>query len=373
MRLFKKKQNIVMKYPVAKPAISFQEKQYLREVIDSGWISSSGPFIERLEEAFARAIGTKYAVACSSGTAALTIALRALGIGEGDEVIVPEFTMVASAWAVTYTGAKPVFVDCGDDLNIDVSLIEAAITSNTRAIMPVHIYGRPCAMKEIKRLAYKHNLYIVEDACEAHGADIDGRKVGSFGDMGCFSFYGNKIITTGEGGMVVTHDKSLMEKMKMLRDHGQDPKRRYYHPVIGFYYRLTNIQAALGCAQLERIEEFIRKKRTIAHYYTRLLSSISGIKTPVEKEWARSVFWMYSILIEKDSGKTRDQVMHLLEREGIETRPFFIPLHTLPFYRTKEQFPNATYLSHSGLNLPSSVTLKEEQIRSIVSCIKKFA
>lgn len=365
--------------PVSEPDLSGNEKKYVDECISSTWISSKGKFINEFEESFAQFLGVKYAVAAANGTVALHLTLVSLGIGKGNEVLVPDLTFVASANAVSYTGAKPVFVDVERNTwNIDPGKIEEKITKRTKAIIVVHLYGYPADMNRIMTTAKKYNLLVIEDAAEAHGAEVkmksDGwKKAGGIGIAGCFSFYGNKIITTGEGGMIVTNEKNLMEKMRILRDHGQDPKKRYYHRVMGFNYRLTNLQAAVGLAQLERINEFISKKREIAKLYTAFSRTISGIHTQQGQEWARSVFWMYSLLIEKDFGKTRDQVMRLLEMEGIETRPFFIPLHRLPFYRTKEHFPNAAYLSHSGLNLPSSVTLKEEQIRSIVSCIKKFA
>lgn len=380
---------IASRIPVSEPDLSGNEKKYVNKALSSSWISSKGKCITEFENLFAQYIGVPYGIATSNGTAALHLSLVALGIGKGDEVLVPDLTFVASGNAVIYTGAKPILVDVEKDTgNIDPDRIEEKITKKTKVILVVHLLGHPADMNRILSIAKKHNLLIVEDAAEAHGAEIKisqldklpqsfkqddrWRKVGSFGIVGCFSFYGNKIITTGEGGMVVTYDKNLMKKIKMLRDHGQDSNRRYYHSVIGFNYRLTNIQAALGLAQLERVEEFIKKKRAIARRYTQLFSSVSGIRTPIEKEWARSVFWMYAISVDKKFPKTRDQLMNFLTKKGVETRPFFIPLHELPMHPTSYSFPCTTSLSHSGLFLPSGVTLKEREIELVVSYIKKI-
>lgn len=365
--------------PVAEPDLSGNERKYLLDCLSSSWISSKGKFIEKFEENFARFIGCKFGVSTSNGTTALHLALVALGIGRGDEVIVPDLTFIASSNVVVYTGAKPVLVDVERQTwNIDPEKIEQAVSPKTKAIIVVHLYGHPANMNKIIPLAKKHNLFVIEDAAEAHGAEIRIQnkktwiKVGSIGDVGCFSFYGNKIITTGEGGMVVTNNKKLAENIKILRDHGQTPTRRYYHEVIGFNYRMTNLQAAIGCAQLERIEEFIERKRKIARLYNSHLKNIPGITLPPEVSWAKSVYWLYSILINKPYPKGRDQLIKFLLKENIESRPFFYPLHQLPPYKQKGNFPNANFLSKSGISLPSSCRLKDEEIEKIVGIIKRL-
>jgi perosamine synthetase len=362
------------RYPVAEPEIGEEELKNVVEAVKSGWVSSRGKFIEEFENSFAKYVGVKYGVATSNGTAALHLALAALNIGEGDEVIVPDLTFAATINSVIYVGAKPVIVDVNPDYwCIDPDKLEKAITPNTKAIIPVHLYGHPCDMEAIMEIASKHNLYVIEDAAEAHGAEYKGRKVGSFGHISCFSFYGNKIITTGEGGMCLTNDKELAEKIRILRDHGMNPAKRYWHDVVGFNYRMTNLQAALGLAQLGKIERFIEKKRRIAKIYADELSSMEGVVLHPEMPWAKCVYWLYSILI--DDGKvkvTRDELAEKLEKDGIETRNFFYPLHEMPIYR---KYANLTYTASlriykQGLNLPSSVKLSEEDVKYIAQKIK---
>ena len=280
-------------------------------------------------------------------------------------------TFVATANAVVYTGAKPIFVDSEKDTwNIDPEKIKAKITRRTKAIIPVHLYGHPADMDPILRIARKYGLQVIEDAAEAHGALCNGHRVGSLGDMGCFSFYGNKIITTGEGGMIVTSNKELAEKIRILRDHGTSKKRKYYHPYLGFNYRMTNIQAAIGLAQMKKIEHFIERKRAIARLYAKLLESLMPeIILQPEAKWAKSVFWMYSILVPRDGTKNRTVLARELKKAGIDSRPFFFPLHQTPRYKTGEQMPVAEMLGKTGLNLPSSVTLSDEQIAYICQTI----
>lgn len=364
--------------PVAEPNINGNERKYVLDCLASTWISSRGEYITRFENGFAKFIGTKYAIATSNGTTALHLALLALGIGNGDEVIVPDLTFVASANTVAYTGAKPIFADVDRTTwNIDPQKIEKSITNKTRAIMVVHLYGNPANMEKIMRISQEYNLFIVEDAAEAHGAQIKMRekwkKVGSIGHIGCFSFYGNKIITTGEGGMVVTNNKKYAEKMRVLRDHGQDPKRRYYHKIIGYNYRMTNIQAAIGVAQLEKIDAFIAKKVWIANIYNLLLANIKGITLPPQARSGKNVYWMYSVLLDKPYALSRDKLMKVLLKKRVETRPFFYPITSLPPYKSKTDNFNSSYLSKHGINLPSSVTLQEEQIHYICDVIKKYA
>jgi perosamine synthetase len=365
------------RYLVAEPDIGEEELRNVVEAVKSGWISSKGKFIEKFEREFANYIGMKYGVAVSNGTVALHLALAALGIGPGDEVIVPDLTFVATINAVLYTGARPVIVDIHPEYwCMDPDKVEKAITPKTKVIIPVHLYGHPCDMDPIMEIASRNNLYIVEDAAEAHGAEYKGRKVGSFGYISCFSFYGNKIITTGEGGMVLTNDDELAEKIRILRDHGMNPEKRYWHEVIGFNYRMTNLQAAIGVAQLSKIDKFIEKKRRIAKIYAEELSGIPGIILHPEMPWAKNVYWLYSILIDPNKAKiSRDELSKRLEKEGIETRKFFYPLHEMPIYAKYGvySYPVATTISRQGLNLPSSTKLTEEDARFIAQKIKEIA
>ena len=284
--------------PVAAPTLGGNERAYVLECLDSTWISSSGRFLDAFEADFARFCGVSHAVAVNNGTTALHLALTALGIGPGDEVIVPNLTYIASANAVTYCGAKPVFVDCEPlTLNLDPDCIEARITPRTRAIMPVHLYGHPADMDRIIRLAARHDLHVVEDAAEAHGATYRGRPVGSFGACATFSFYGNKIITTGEGGMVVTDDSALAARLRLYRGQGLDPQRRYIHPVVGFNYRMTNIAAAIGLAQLERINTILAARRQVAAWYAERLAGIEGLRLLGSQPWAAPVPWLVTVLL----------------------------------------------------------------------------
>lgn len=354
---------------VAEPEIGKEELAYVTDAVESGWVSSLGKYIPMFEESFAEFCGSRFGVASSNGTTALHLALLAVGVGPGDEVIVPTLTFVATANAVTYTGARPVFVDSEPvTWNLDPSLIEAKITSKTKAIIPVHLYGHPAEMDSILEIAHRHRLFVIEDAAEAHGATYKDQRVGSLGHIGCFSFYGNKMVTTGEGGMSVTDDEALAEKMRDLRDHGMSKQRRYWHPIIGYNYRMTNIQAALGVAQMERIDSMIARKRCIARWYNASLGKIQGITLPPEEPWGETVYWLYSVLIEDGFGVGRDEVMARLKAVGIDSRPFFYPMHVLPpYYFNEQQFPVAEALSRKGISLPSGVTLREDQIERICS------
>lgn len=352
--------------PTTSPWIDEKELEYVTDCIKTGWISSLGSYITKFEELFASFCGTAHSACCSSGTTALHLALMSLRIGKGDEVILPSLTFVATANAVSYTGAKPVFVDSHPDYwCIDPDKIQDAITPRTSAILPVHIYGNPAMMDIIMDIADDSNLYVIEDACEAHGAECNGKKVGSFGDIGCFSQYGNKTISTGESGMCVSNNEELIEKIKLLRDHYPTDKK-YWYEHIGYNYRLTNIQAAIGCAQMEKIETIINNKRNNAKIYNDLLSD-TPLTLPVEEPWAKSVYWMYSILTEK-----RDDLADHLKKSGIDTRPFFIPMHRIPLYHTDQSLPISEQLGRTGLNLPSSPRLKVEEIEIIYNSIKQF-
>lgn len=350
--------------PVAEPVLGEEELNKVIKAVKSGWISSKGEFVTEFETKFAEYCGVKYGTAVTSGTTALHLALKALGISKGDEVIIPTLTFIATANAVTYCNAKPVFVDSHPDYwCINPEKIEEKITKKTKAIIPVHLYGHPCDMDAIADIAEDNGLSIVEDAAEAHGAEYKGRKTGSLGNVSCFSFYGNKIITTGEGGMCTTNDEELAEKMKLLRDHAMSKEKTYWHEMVGFNYRMTNLQAAIGVAQLKKLDSFIKKKRKIAEWYNKYLQN--SIKHP-EMPWAKCVYWMYSILIEN-----RDRVMHRLENGGIESRPFFYPMHVLPPYRNNERYPVAEELSKRGINLPSSPNLRMEDIKKIAEVVNE--
>jgi perosamine synthetase len=359
--------------PVAEPFLGDLEANYILDSVKSGWVSSVGRYVNLFEESLANYCNTKYAITTSSGTTALHLALVAAGIGPGDEVIIPSLTFVATANSIIYAGAKPVFIDSElVSWNIDPEKIKEKINRRTKAIMVVHLYGHPANMKPISAIARKYGLLLIEDAAEAHGALYANKKVGSIGDIGCFSFYGNKIITTGEGGAIVSSNKDFINKARNLRDHGTNKKRRYYNPQIGFNYRMTNLQAALGCAQLEKIDQIIDRKRQIAKLYTNYLQELTEITVHPEADWAKNVFWMYSILIkDKRKDKNRDFLIKQLMNKGIDSRPFFFPLHRLSRFNCTEKMPVADYLAGSGINLPSSVNLSDDQIKFICQNILK--
>jgi perosamine synthetase len=348
------------------------EKAYVLDCLETGWISGSGPYVRRFEEGFAEYCGTRHAVAVANGTVALHLGLVALGVGPGDEVIVPDLTYIASANAVTYCGARAVFADVdATTWTIDPVDIAGKITPATKAIMPVHIYGHPADMAPLIALAERHGMHVIEDAAEAHGAEYRGRRTGGLGTLATFSFFGNKIITTGEGGMITTDDDDLAAKLRILRGQGMDPARRYWFPVVGYNYRLTNIQAAIGVGQLERIDWFVERRRQVASWYAAQLAD-TDLVLPVEASWAKNVFWLYSVCV--PPGIDRDEMMRQLAAHGIETRPFFHPLHRLPPYfdaRGDAAFPVSSGVADRGLNMPSSATLDEEDIAYICGVLKR--
>lgn len=360
--------------PVAEPSITQKEIDYVMDAVKSGWVSSIGEYISRFEQSFAEYIGVKYALTTSNGTTALHLALVSLGIKEGDEVIIPDLTFVATANAVAYTGAKPVMADVDPETwCIDPEDVKKKITPKTKAIIPVHLYGHPANMDPIMEIAEEYNLFVIEDCAEAHGAEYKGRKVGSIGNCGVFSFYGNKIITTGEGGMITTNDENLYQKAKHLRDHAMSKEKRYWHTEIGFNYRMTNIQAALGLAQLERIEEIIQKKRQIFTWYKEGLKNLEGIRLNPEKEWARNVFWMVCFVSEVFDEIKRDEFMKKLRGQGIDTRPFFYPCSLMPMYKKDGLINPVSYeIYKKGLNLPSGYNLKEEEVEFICRNIQNI-
>jgi perosamine synthetase len=349
--------------PIAEPLLGDKELAYVADCIKSGWISSLGDYVRTFENRFAAYCGARYGVATFNGTVALHLLAATLNLGPGDEVIMPSLTFVATANAIHYTGAKPVFVDSEHDTwNIDPDTVAKAITSRTKAIIAVHLYGHPAKMDPLRAIADTHGLLLLEDAAEAHGAHYKGQRVGSLSDAAIFSFYGNKIITTGEGGILVTNNKAWAERAFFLENQGRYPDNPYWHPEVGYNYRMTNIQAAIGVAQLERIDEMIAiRQRNAAHYQQRL-ANVPGLTLPPQMDWAENVYWMYSVIVEDEFGPTRDEVQVRLREAGIEARPFFYPLHTLPMYNTGQSLPVAEELGRRGLNLPSSATLTSEQI-----------
>lgn len=340
--------------PIAQPQLNGNEYAYLQDAFLSTWISSTGKYISMFEGNFSKYCGVKYGVATSNGTVALHLALVALGIGVGDEVIVPDVTFAATINAVLYTGATPVIVDVEEDgWCIDPDEIEKAITSKTKAIIPVHIYGQPCDMDRICKIATEYNLKIVEDCAEAHGAEFDGKKVGAFGDIACFSFFGNKVITTGEGGMCITNSSELNDKMRVLRDHGMAKGHRYYHEVVGFNYRMTNLQAAIGVAQLENIDRVLKWRDDLETDYCEKLANIDGIilqRRNLPKR--RKITWLVTILVKPE---LRDKCMNAMKNAGIDIRTFFIPLSEMEIYKPYVfSCDRSRRLSKMGINLPTS-------------------
>src|SRR5262249_22526103 len=337
--------------------------RYVLDCVDTGWISSLGEYVKRFERDFATFCEARHAVATSNGTTALHLALATLGIGPGDEVLVPDLTFVSTANVVHFTGATPVLVDSDPHTwGMDPADARRKLTARTRAIMPVHLYGHPVDMDPLLAMAGEHGLEIVEDAAEAHGAGSKGRGAGALGRIGAFSFYGNKILTTGEGGAVVTNDPVLAERAAFLRDHAMDPRRRYYHPEIGFNYRMTNIQAAIGCAQLEQAEVILIRRKAIAAAYRSGLAGIPGITPPPAEPWAETIYWMYSVLIEPAFGPSRADVMAGLRARGIDSRPLFVPPHEMPPYPQDAPFPVAAALLAPGVNPPPATALHPQEV-----------
>lgn len=357
--------------PVNEPIFTGNEKKYLNRCIDEGWISSEGPFVREFEDKFSAYLGLRYGVAVCNGTAALEVALAAAGIGRGDEVILPTFTIISCVTGVLRLGGKPVLVDSEPETwNMDVSQVAARINNETRAIMPVHIYGHPVDMDPLRELAAKHRLLIIEDAAEAHGAEYRGRKAGGIGQAGCFSFYANKIVNTGEGGMVVTADAAIAERARAYRNLCFQEGKRFYHTGLGYNFRMTNLQAAVGLAQLENIEKHIAIKIHNASLYNRNLADIAEIRLPVEKEWAKNVYWMYGIELRDAAGMDNGELADRLRERGVATRPFFLGMHEQPVLREMglfrgEGYPVAERLARRGLYLPSGLALTEEQIDAV--------
>ncbi|OQY97782.1 MAG: aminotransferase DegT [Candidatus Brocadia sp. UTAMX2] len=366
--------------PVNEPLILEKEMQYVNEALKTGWISSEGKFIKEFEQRFASYVNRKQGIAVDNGTNALILALRALDMPEGSEVIIPSFTIISCALACVYNNLIPVFVDSeADTWNMDISKIEEKITDKTRAIMIVHIYGHPVDADKIMPIAKRHNLYVIEDFAEAIGSEYKGVRCGNLGDISCASFYANKVITTGEGGMCLTDNEELDKRLRQLKNLSFIPERRFVHYNLGFNFRMTNIQAAIGLAQTERIEESVKQKIWIGKTYNRLLKPLEEqkvIKLPVEKEWAKNTYWMYGVVLNSAPGLDAQEAMKRLAEKGVQTRPFFYPMHLQPVFGEfswfrKEILPVSESISKYGFYLPSGLTLTEPQIVKVTKCIKE--
>lgn len=364
--------------PVNEPLLDGNEKKYLSECIDTGWISSEGPFVRQLEEQLAVRVGRKHGIAVSNGSVALDVAIAALGIGQGDEVILPTFTIISCAAAIVRAGAIPVVVDCDRDTwNMDISQIEEKITPKTKAIMVVHIYGLPVDMDSVEALANKYGLLIIEDAAEMHGQTYKGYPCGSFGAISTFSFYPNKHITTGEGGMVLTDDDHLADKCRSLRNLCFQPQQRFVHEELGWNFRMSNLQAAVGVAQLERLDEFVARKRRMGQLYTELLEDIPGLQLPLPKtDYASNIYWVYGIVLTEEIPFAAQEAMRRLSQYKIGTRPFFWCMHEQPIFHKMglfkgESYPIAENLARRGFYIPSGIALTDEQIERVVDTLRE--
>lgn len=365
--------------PVNEPLLDGNESRYLLDCVESGWISSEGQYVTRFEQEMANRVNRKHGIAVCNGSVAIELAVQALGIGPGDEVILPSFTIISCITPILRLGAKPVLVDCdARTLNMDVTALETAISAATKAIMVVHIYGLPTDMDPVLALAEKYNLKIIEDAAEMHGQDYRGRPCGSFGDISTFSFYANKHITTGEGGMVLTNDDALAEELKSLRNLCFQPQERFVHERLGWNFRLTNLQAALGVAQLESLSRFVAKKRQMGALYDEMLAGIDGLHLPVPRtSYAENIYWVYGVMLDSDTGWTGKSMMAELGKHNIGSRPFFCPMHMQPVLQKMGLFdglslPHSEQAYAQGFYLPSGMALREEQMVQVVTAIKKI-
>ncbi len=358
--------------PISKPFIGAREKELVLDALNSGWVSSIGKYIDEFEAGFARYCGTEYALAVSNGTTGLHLALATLGLQSGDEVIIPDLTFVATANAVAYTGATPVLADIdADTLCIDPASVKSLISKRTKAIIPVHLYGHPADMDALREIGAAHGVDIIEDAAEAHGAEYRGRKVGGLGKCGVFSFYGNKVITTGEGGMLTTNDREFYQRARRLRDHAMNPERRYFHEERGFNYRITNLQAALGVAQLERIDDFLGRRAEIMGWYGAEIATTDSVRLNRVKNWAKSAFWMVCLEVDWLDEARRDALMQALRARGIDTRPYFCTMSAMPMYR-QPPLPISARKSQIGLNLPSYYELTKAEVQRIASDVNEI-
>lgn len=371
--------------PVNEPVIGSREVEYVMDCLETGWISSAGKYIGAFEEAWAEYCGMRHGVAVSNGTLALQLALRAIDLRPGDEVILPTFTIISCAMAVVYNRAVPVLVDADPDTwCLNAAAIEEHVTERTRAIMPVHIYGHPVDMDQVNQVAARHNLHVIEDSAEAHGAEYlsgrnqgspEWRRAGGLGALSVFSFYANKPITSGEGGMVLTQDDQLAERLRSLRNLCYRQDRRFYHTELGFNFRMTNLQAAVGLAQVERIDEIVERKRWIGARYTERLSDLDGLQLPSEKPWARQIYWMYGIVLDERRGRSAADFAAALHQSGIQTRPFFLGMHRQPALSesgvaTDSEFPVADRLAEYGLYLPTGLSITEAEIDQVCEAVR---
>lgn len=364
--------------PVNTPLLDGNEKKYLTECIDTAWISSEGSFVKRLEEGIADYVGRKYGIAVCNGSVALDLAVEALRLQSGDEVIMPAFTIISCAASLVRKGIKPVLVDADPDTwNMDVTQIEDKITSKTKAIMVVHLYGLPVDMDVVEEIADRHHLYVIEDGAEAHGLEYKGRKCGSFGDITAMSFYPNKHITTGEGGMVLVDDEKLKERCDLFRNLCHSPGRRFYHEELGYNFRMSNIQAAVGVAQLEKIEDHLKLKRELGASYQEKLKNVKGLQLPVAKtEYAENLYWVFGIVLDESIPMDAREIMTRLAQKNIGCRPFFYPMHLQPVFRKMGLFENESYpvaekLGERGFYVPSGLTVTEEERAYVAEQIKK--
>lgn len=364
-----------MYFPVSEPDLSDVELKYVEDAVRSTWISSSGKYLDRFESEFSELINVKTTLAVSNGTVALHLILLALGLGEGDEVIVPSFTYIASVNAIRYVGATPVFVDVSEvTWGIDAVLVENAITSRTKAVIGVHLYGQPFDVDPILEVTKRHNIFLIEDAAEAPLSTYKGKPVGSFGIAASFSFYGNKVITCGEGGAVTTSDESLASKMKLIRSQGMDPERRYYFPVIGHNFRLTNVAAAILCGQLQRLGSISEKRQVVCDTYDSEILKFDGLHTQPKPTWSTWTPWLASATLARKNSKVRSSFLSLLLDKGVDTRPFFMPVHEMPPYRNTEtrslDLPVTNELSNIGFNLPTSSKMTPADVKNIMHVVK---
>jgi perosamine synthetase len=363
--------------PVNEPRLGQREIELVTEALEAGWISGAGPHIQAFEDGWASYCGRRHGVAVANGTVALQVAVSLLDLQPGDEVIMPTFTIISCALPVIQTGAVPVLVDSHPGTwTIDVDQVEAKITPRTRAIMPVHIYGHPVDMDPLLALAQRHGLAVIEDAAEAHGALYRGRRCGSLGTLSTFSFYANKLLTTGEGGMLLTDDDALADRARKLRNLAFEPERRFWHRELGFNFRLTNLQAALGVAQLERMDEIVARKRWLGQTYTARLADLPSLELQTQEPWAESVFWMYGVIVREETDMDAVAFAARLAERGVETRPFFLGMHEQPVLRDRglfdaESYPVAERIARQGLYLPSGLALDECQVERVCKAVRE--
>lgn len=372
--MIKKRESII---PISNIVLMNNEEKYVVDAVRSSWISSLGKYVNDFEYNYAAYIAVKHAVSVSNGTVALHLALKVLNIGPGDEVIVPSLTFAASVNAILHAGAIPVLVDSyNDHWNMDPEQVARAVTPATKAIMPVHLYGHPCDMKSILAIAKQHELFVIEDAAEAHGAECMGKKVGSLGHIGCFSFYANKVITTGEGGMCVTNDASLNDRLRKLRDHGMSKQKRYWHEEVGFNYRLTNLNAAIGVAQLEQIDANLLRRSTIASQYEKGIRNIKGLFTFPDSPFGKKIDWLFCLFVNDEYPFDRNSLLAKLKEYNVDARPTFYPVHMMPPYKDAKRtgdLRNSIKIGLSGINLPLYPSLRENDIEYIISVLKELS